>query len=63
MTLYLNPADAGFLPPVDCPLLIEVDGEILEARRPVFVEQKDGQLTYELSDGSTLQGRFRWTYP
>ena len=61
--VHLNPASQ--LPPVDCPLLIEVsrtDG-LLRATRPTFIAGKGDDLIYILDDGQTLTGRFRWTYP
>lgn len=60
-TLHLNPESQ--LPPVDCPLLIDVEGELLQARRTSFVERRDLQLEYELEDGRLITGRFMWTYP
>ena len=59
--VQLNPE--GHLPPVACPLLIEVDGELVRAERTGFVEQKDRQLEYRLDSGRTVIGRYRWTYP
>lgn len=59
--VHLNPA--GDLPPVHCPLIIEVDGELIRAERTGFVEQRDRQMEYELADGSRVLGRYRWTYP
>lgn len=52
----------SILPPVDCPLVILVDGELVKAIRPTYVEEKGDSLTYVLSDGSTLEGRYAWTY-
>lgn len=51
------------LPPVDCPLLIQVDGQMVRAFRPTFVEDRRDELTYELADGTLLSGKFPWTYP
>ena len=52
------------LPPVDCPLLIEVaTGLLVPALRPAFVEHRGNDLTYRLSDGTEIIGQFRWTYP
>lgn len=62
MTDHLNPAEQ--LPPVDCPLLIEVEpGRLVQAARTRFVESRDREMEYRLADGTTLVGRFRWTYP
>lgn len=54
---------AGQLPPVDCPLIISVDGLLRRARRTGHIESKGGLMEYELDDGSRLEGRFAWTYP
>lgn len=60
--LQLNPA--SHLPPVACPLLIEVsEGRLVRAERTGFVERKDRLLDYRLETGEMLTGRFRWTYP
>ena len=54
----------GILPPVDCPLLIEVPGlGLVRATRPAFVTDKGNDLTYRLEDDTELVGRFPWTYP
>lgn len=55
--------DAGHLPPVRCPLLIEVDGQLIQAYRTSFVEQRDRQMEYRLENGQIIIGRYRWTYP
>jgi hypothetical protein len=61
-TIHLN--TAGDLPPVACPLVIEVPGcGMLRAERTGFVANKGNEMEYRLSDGTTLTGRFRWTYP
>lgn len=59
--VHLNPADQ--LPPVDCPLLIQVDGELLQAERASFIASRDRAMVYRLNDGRELEGRFPWTYP
>ncbi len=58
---HLNPASQ--LPPVDCPLLISVQGQLLRACRPTFAERKGDDLEYELAGGGVIIGRFPWTYP
>jgi hypothetical protein len=58
---HLNRLD--HLPPVDCPLLIEVGGELLKAHRTGFIAERSRQMEYQLSDGTTITGRYRWTYP
>ncbi len=59
--VHLNPASE--LPPVNCPLIIEVEGELLRAERTGFVEQRDRQMEYQLQSGEKIVGRYRWTYP
>lgn len=59
---HLNPASS--LPPVACPIVIELPGQGLKrAERTGFVTHKDNQMEYILADGSKIIGRFRWTYP
>lgn len=60
--IHLNPASV--LPPVDTPLLIELEpGNLVRAMRPAFVEKRDYALEFRLDNGGTVFGRFRWTYP
>lgn len=60
--MHLNRAE--HLPPVDCPLLIEVEpGRLVRAVRTSFIANKDRQMEYRLPDGTTITGRFAWTYP
>ena len=59
--IHLNPAD--HLPPVRCPVVIQVDGDLLRAERTGFIEQRDRSMEYELQDGSRILGRYRWTFP
>ena len=60
--VHLNPASS--LPPVDCPLVIELpSGLLVRATRTAFVKQQDDLLTYTLADGTTVIGRYRWSYP
>lgn len=58
---HLNRAER--LPPVDCPLLIDVGGTLVRAERTCHVSDRNNNMTYRLSDGSTLTGRYCWTYP
>jgi hypothetical protein len=59
--IHLNPRDQ--LPPVDCPLLIEVSpGELIRACRPTFAATKSSALVFDTEAGQ-IEGRFRWTYP
>lgn len=59
--VHLNPAD--HLPPVACPIVIEVDGELLRAERTGFIEQRDSSMEYGLQSGEKILGRYKWTYP
>ena len=64
MTQYDHLNHASALPPVACPLVIDVPQRgMLRAERTSFVTQKGNEMEYRLSDGSTIIGRFRWTYP
>lgn len=60
-SLHWNPADS--LPPVDCPLLVLVEGMTVRVERPYFAERKGDQLEYRKTDGTAIFGRFPWTYP
>lgn len=60
-SLHWNPADS--LPPVDCPLLVLVEGMTVRVERPYFAERKGDQLEYRKPDGTAIFGRFPWTYP
>lgn len=50
-------------PPVDCPLLIEVEGSLVHAVRREWEVSKDAEMNFILKDGSEISGRYRWTYP
>lgn len=54
---------ASLLPPVACPLLIEVDGRLRRAERTGIIANKADGMEYRLDDGSLIYGRFPWTYP
>lgn len=59
---HLNAAE--HLPPVDCPLLILLDGRLVRATRTGFVASRGAQLEYRLEPGGQLlHGRYCWTYP
>jgi hypothetical protein len=58
---HLNAAE--HLPPVRCPIVIEVDGKLLKAERTSFVEQRGRQMEYQLESGEKMIGRYRWTFP
>lgn len=51
------------LAPVNCSLLILVDGNLLRARRTSHIERKNREMEYILEDGSKIVGRYPWTYP
>ena len=51
------------LPPVDCPLLIQINDVLVKAIRPAFVERKGDELVYELPCKTRITGKFKWTYP
>lgn len=60
--IHLNPA--GDLPPVGCPLLIEVEpGVLVHAERTGFISDRNRDMEYLLASGKVIQGRHRWTYP
>lgn len=50
------------LPPVDCPLLIKVNGVLMKAHREQYAISKDSQLEYVTEHGVII-GRYDWTYP
>lgn len=59
---HLNAATV--LPPVDCPLLIELaPGKLVRAERTGHVESRSHDMQYRVSDGNVISGKFRWTYP
>ena len=52
------------LPPVGCPLLIEIaPGRLVNAQRIGYVADKGSDMEYRVSDGNVILGRFKWTYP
>lgn len=63
LTLHLNPADSGAMPPVGSPLIIEIQpGVLIKATRLKHAEQKDAELRYDLEGGGYVVGRFPWTH-
>lgn len=59
---HFNPASQ--LPPVDCPLVLKLnDGSTIRVTRPSFVENRSDDLTFVTEVGSTILGRWPWTYP
>lgn len=51
------------LPPVDCPLVINVNGAHLHATRISYLQEKNGQMDYRLASGVVIRGRYPWSYP
>lgn len=60
---HFNSPDSRRLPPVECPLLIRVKGQVLRASRIHHIERPDDDMDYITDDGTLLVGRFWWTYP
>lgn len=58
---HFNPADV--LPPVDCPLLLNIDGTLRRAERVRYIQSRGDIMEYRLDDGQVVMGRFPWTYP
>ena len=50
-------------PPVDCPLLIEVEGKLIRAHRENWELSKETEMEFILPNGDKLVGKYRWTYP
>lgn len=61
VSVWLNSSD--LLPPVSCPLLIEVGEALVPAVRTGFIAKKSDDMEYRLSNGRLIHGRYRWTYP
>lgn len=60
--LHLNSPD--HLPPVGCPLLIELQpGCMVEAERTSYIADRSRLMEYRTAQGDAILGRFRWTYP
>ena len=59
--IHLNPASQT--PPVDCPLLIEVDGQLVRVIRRQWARSHNAPLAFYRPDGVLIMGRYRWTYP
>jgi len=52
------------LPPVACPLLLELPGgQLVKAERTGFIADRSRNMEYLLESGETISGRLRWTYP
>lgn len=53
----------GVLPPVGCPLMIELSNVLVPATRTGFIAKKTDAMEYRLPNGALIHGRYRWTYP
>ena len=51
------------LPPVGCPLVINLGATVAHGERISHLEHKGGEMDYLLSTGQVVKGRFAWTYP
>ncbi len=60
-SVWLN--SSGVLPPVTCPLMIEVGDALVPATRTGFIANKSADMEYRLANGCLIHGRYRWTYP
>lgn len=61
--LHLNCIDSSAMPPVDSPLIIEIQpGMLVNAKRTAHAAAKGDDLVYELQHGGLAIGRFRWTH-
>ena len=60
-SIFLN--NSGSLPPVDCPLLIQVGDVLMPAVRTGIIPKKSASMEYRLKNGNLIHSRYRWTYP
>lgn len=51
------------LAPVDCWLLVKLNGAPAYARRTSHIEKRNRDMVYELANGATYIGKLEWTYP
>ena len=51
------------LPPVGCPLVINLGAGIAHVERISHLQDKAGDMDYRLSTGEVIRGRFEWSYP
>lgn len=67
MTVDYEWNNPSLLPPVDCPLVINLgqayDWDIAHCERISHLRSRDGEMDYRLSTGQTIRGRFPWSYP
>lgn len=61
--MYTHFNHSSTLPPVDCPLVLAVDGKQVLAERTSYIRSKKDEMEYRTKDGKVLVGRFNWTYP
>lgn len=58
---------ASHLAPVGCPLMLNLgspyDHDIAYGERVGHLQHRDGEMTYLLSTGEQVTGKFDWTYP
>lgn len=60
--MHLSPP--SLLPPVDCPLVIQMPcGQLIRVKRTSHIQSKDGDMDYLTKSGRIITGRFFWTYP
>ena len=59
--IWLN--SSSNLPPVECPLMIEVGDVLVPATRTGIIPKKSDDMEYRLENGCLIHGRYRWTYP
>lgn len=55
--------DPCHLPPVGCPLVIKIGEKVYRCQRTKFVPRRGDEMEYVLDNGTTVRGRFHWTYP
>lgn len=48
--------------PIDCPIVILVDGEMVEASRTRPIDE-NGIMEYKLAGGELIAGAYHWSYP
>lgn len=51
------------LPPVGCPLVININGLAVKATRVSHLSDRSGQMDYRLVAGDVIRGRYQWSYP
>lgn len=51
------------LPPVETPLIILREGEVIRVERDGYIADKSDDMRYLTPTGEIIIGRFPWTYP